>query len=392
MKRFLFIITALLMCLVFTACNNTDGNNNNTYIPGIGDLSGSGKIEGIMVYKNGAISGGVFQYLLSQSKSTYLYSTTGNFTDDEEIWLADAGEGKTVGEVIFEETVDSALSILYYAQVARDSGLLLTQEEEETVISALDNMVASYGSRAAFNNAMLRFGTGYNALRDFYRMEALAQKGADSVLGENGTDPITNDEIMQYYKQNFITLRHLYFNTAYEDPKTGKKPTEKEIQEKSDRADAILELANEGSVTLEDFAHMNEDNILNNNPDGITIPLGELLNVYASSGDINDNIFYNYSFLFSKIPGFAEAALMHETGVVTRVENQGVGIFLVERCPLDLSMFDDFKDVITQFVMRPERMSQTVQKLRSENAFTIDENALKTYSVQKAPVMVLQGY
>lgn len=388
MKRIISLLLALallLSALTLFACNtvDVDGDVKND---GVDKTENKKAPEGLLVYKNNAIPGGMFLFLLSQSKSTYLYSTTGEFKDDKDLWSEESDDGKTVGEILFDETLDSALSILYYADVAEQNGITLTEEEENEITETLDTLVQSYGSQTQFNNEMIRFGVGYNILRDFYRLEALAQKGADSVLNEGGSDPISDDELLDYYKNNFITLRHIYFNTVYDDPDTGEPLTQEQKDAKSARADEILDLVNNKGKKLSDFKDESEDGIINDNGDGITLPLGDLLNVYASATSDN-NIFYSYYFLFYNVRGFAEAALMHESGVVTRVDNEGVGIFLVERTPLILNMFDQYKDAIRQFVFRPQRMSDTVAKLKSENAFTINEAALATYNIASAPVM-----
>lgn len=400
MKKTLSVILAFLMLLsTFTAvsCTNkaTEPSLGEVIIPGITnnpELNGDNakKGEGMLVYRQNGIPGGVFLFLLSQTKSAYLYSATGGFTDDEAMWSEKDKNGVTVGEVIFNETLDSALSILYYATVAQDKGITLTESETAEITATLDTMVQGYGSRTAFNNEMLRFGVGYNSLRDFYKLEKLAQKGASSVLDEGGSDPITEEELKDYYKNNFVTLRHVYFNTAYADTETGEALTQEQIDKKSARADTILELVESGYTNLSAFKNESEDGILKDSPNGITIPLGDLLEFYAGSSDSENNVFYTYYFLFSKVRGFAEAALMNPTGKVTRVDSE-VGIFLVERTPLIMNMFDQYKDAISQFVIRPQRMSDTVQRLKSENAFTINESALSTYNTQSAPIMMMAG-
>ena len=382
----------LVTAVMFTSCTDkTDSTlSNDVIIPGITntiDSKPSKPAEGILVYKNNGIPGGIFLFLLSQTKSAYLYSATGAFKDDSALWEEDTGDGVTVGDVIFNETLDSALSILHYASVAQEAGIALTEAENNEITATLDALVQSYGSRATFNNEMLRFGVGYNSLREFYKLEKLAQKGASHVLDKGGTNPITEEELLDYYKKNFVTLRHVYFNTAYADPETGEAVTQEEKDKKSARADKILELIRDGHANLATFKNENEDGIINDSPDGITIPLGDLLELYAGSGGEENNVFYTYYFLFTKVRGFAQAALMSDTGEVTRVDSE-VGIFLVERTPLILNMFDQYKDAINQFVIRPQRMSETVQKLRSENAFTINQAALATYNVASAPVLM----
>ena len=398
MKKTLSIIIVLLMLLsAFTAVSCTKKPTQlqlgDVIIPGITNnpqLNGESakKGEGLLVYKQNGIPGGVFLFLLSQTKSAYLYSATGSFTDNADLWNEKDKSGITIGEVIFNETLDSALSILYYASAAQEKGITLTESETAEITASLDTMVQGYGSRTAFNNEMLRFGVGYNSLREFYKLEKLAQKGASSVLDEGGSEPITEEELKDYYKNNFVTLRHIYFNTAYSEGENGEAPSEEEINKKSARADKILELVNSGYTNLTSFKNESEDGLIKDSPDGITIPLGDLLEFYAGSSESENNVFYTYYFLFSKVRGFAEAALMHPTGTVTRVDSD-VGIFLVERTPLIMNMFSKYKDAISQFVIRPQRMSDTVQKLKSENAFTINESALATYNTQSAPVVMM---
>lgn len=379
MKRFwVRIICGIFIFCVLILCGCSSGQKSAV----MGENSAP---QGLLSYGNNTIPDGVFQFLLSQSKTTRLYAQNGNAEDSKEFWDTKNGD-KTLGQTIFDETLNSALAILYYADVAQKNGVTLTQQQRDNAEQKMQIMVDSYGSRDNFNNEMLKFKTGYNTLRDYYLLEELAQKGADILLGEGGADAITQKELVSYYEQNFVTLRHIFLNTAYNDPSTKQPLTQQQKQEKSALADRIMQEVNQNGKKLTDFKQYNEDGIINQNPDGVTIPLGELLDIYASVGSQN-NVFYNYYFLFSKVPGFAQGALLHDIGEVTRVENSGVGIILVERVALTMDMFETFKEPIERFIIRPKRMNDTVQKLKSQNQFTIDTQKLSGFTVQDSPVM-----
>ena len=292
MKKYLSVFLVLIFlaqCIFMGACAKKVAGNitNDVIIPGVTnnpdfDNTDTGKAEGLLVYKNNAIPGGIFLYLLSQTKSSYLSSAGGGMTDDASLWSKDAGNGKTVGQELFDKTLDSALSILYYGTVAREQGLSLTQDEIGEITASLDAVVNSYGSRTAFNNEMMRFGVGYNSLREFYKLEKMAQKGSMLVLGKDGIDHITDEEELDYYRKKFITLRHLYLNTVQTNSQTGQVQSKEETDAKIKRADTIMQLIQEGKNTLADFKDESEDGFLNDSPDGITIPLGDLLDMYIS--------------------------------------------------------------------------------------------------------------
>ncbi len=373
MKRIISLILALSMLF---ACLFIAGCSGKSYQP-------------LITYGTKSISVNMFTYLLSQAKTMALYTLMGQTTDAPEAW--DTDTGKLLADYIKEDAVSTAMSVVYYAQMAEENGISLTEEDKKQIQDNLDTLVESHGSKNALNTAMASYGVNYDIIKEYFTLQLLAQKGMSFVLGENGTHPITNDDYLEYYNENFATLRHISLNNINKLADTGKTTvlTDDEkaaVEKKAD--DIMLSVASGDDLSV--FAADSNDALMEAYPDGLTIPLlPDMLYqlAYTAEQEGTFNVFGLYYYLLTNVEGFNDTAKTLSQGEVKRMDTQK-GIYILQKMPLNMEMFELYKEImIANATLEPIKTKQLIKSLESE--FVVDQATLDTFTVKGATTMPL---
>ena len=149
----------------------------------------------------------------------------------------------------------------------------------------------------------------YNALEEYY-------------YGENGVNNPDEQEIMQYFRDNYMSAKHILIMTV--DPATGE--TSRTDEEARAEAQAILDRIRAG----EDFDTLmneySEDGGLATNPNGYTFTEGQM------------------------VESFYEGAKALEVDAVSEVVPSEYGYHIIKHLPLDESAFENARDTIVQML------------------------------------------
>lgn len=299
-----------------------------------------------------------------------------------------------MADYIFDDALNTAMSLVYYASVAQQNGIVLTKDDEKDIEDSLESLMTSYKvDKNGLNSMMAEYSMNYDLLKEYYRLQKLASAGKEYALGEGGPHAITDDDYREYYKANYYTLRHLNLNNINKLGENGKEVILSDEEKAAVNAQADnIELALAAGADLADYAELSSDNFLKLYPSGITLPVSaELYQLaYAAeekSGDFN--VFGLYYYLINNVEGFADAVTGSAENAVSRIENNK-GIFFIQHLPLDMSMFELYKDII---IAGGSLESQVTKELMTElkPEFVIDEATLATFSVKGAAMMALTG-
>ncbi|MBQ9940443.1 MAG: hypothetical protein IJO74_02765 [Clostridia bacterium] len=374
MKRIVSVALCIVLLISLSSCS--DGNTG----------------QPVLSYGEQSLSANIFTFLLSQTKTMSLMSI-GQMSDSVEFW--DTPSGMVMAEYIMNDTISTAMSLAYYADCAVKSGFVIEKEDEKLIKSAVDTMMEGYGmTKQEFNVYMSQFGMDYNSLADYYRLQTLATYGKTLVLGEGGTYPITDDDCLEYYKENYVTLRHINLNNINKVEANGKTIplTEQEKAQVNAQADDIQKALEEGHDITE-FASLSTDKTIQLYPAGVTIPvtdvLYELASAWGESKNQEFNAFELYWYLLNSVEGFAEFILGAEQNQIKRLDTTS-GIFFLEKLPLDMEMYEVFKGVIYNGgAVEPEKTKALMKELEPE--FVIDTLVLNSFTVKGAAVMPISA-
>ena len=318
-----------------------------------------------MKYKELVIPEGCFSYSVSQTKTSYMMyltgaSTTAELEDYPALWeFAPAEDGITIGQVVMEEIVKSQKLILFFASYANDKGIVLTDEEKNSVKSDMDESIkANFKDRAVFNEALKAYGLNYDMLMEYNQLQLLASKARDAYFSEGGESEITEETMSNYYDMKYFTSTHIFINNKTVSMTDTTPLSENEAKAKTDKANDILKKVQNGEA-FESFLSETDEAIEERSEQTIT--------------------FSEYELGFE---AYSDAVANIKTGEVTMVETSG-GIYIIKREKLDKDHFETFKENIFNTIA-DERSTEIIDG--AEKEFLLYDEVIAAHHVTMAPL------
>ena len=320
-----------------------------------------------LTYRDQTVPQAIFQYLCCVEKTNYLYELYGadrsttkasSLQDSPAIWTAADADGKTMGEHLKENVLDSLRVMVYLAQYGVDEGYTLSASDEASVKKNLDSLAANFNTKSEFNELIAQYGVDYDLLYEYYLLQARASIGNYMLFGDNGKMAVTDAKVREYYSSHYQTVRLILINNqsrTYPNGKTVYLP-EDEKERKTALADEILEKLKAG----EDYAAL-----CRAYSDGYTDEETIASGFTFKSGD-------DAARLWEKsIPSDAK------NGEWMKIETEG-GIFLIAKAALDQTKLDAEKDSISD-ELENELKKELADSVSSE--MNVDREYLDSVSV-----------
>ncbi len=215
-----FLLTAML-CISLTSCGD----------------------DGVAAEFDGQeIPAGV--YILQQVMALNEAQQSENYDSSlEDIW-DNTIEDKSLEEWVNEKALEYLKNYVAVEQWFDEEGLTLSEEDLEsidyTVESTWPNYEDSYNDIGIAESSYELYQTNQ------YKYNLLFQK----YYGEDGTEPITDDDLMEYYQTDFAQFQMISFSTL--DPSTYEAMDDAEKEEVKEKAESYLQRAQDGEdmVTL----------------------------------------------------------------------------------------------------------------------------------------------
>lgn len=264
LSRILFLSLAfcfLLLALPLTGCSSVDDRP----VLSLGDLT---------------FTAGMYRYQLAMKKtellSKYYQENIPNateFVDIPAFWDGKYDEKQTVREFVENYTLNSARATLYYANLAKKQGVSLSEEEYDAIRTDLAELIELKGSESKLNDYLAIVGLDYDELFALFEMQDLATKMQNTMYNMSiGPSRVTDEEMWQYYLENYAVVKHVFINNFTKKAETGKTVplTGEEKEEKQALIDSVVEGLKAGK-DIKDFAALSEDNFSKDKPDGLVI-------------------------------------------------------------------------------------------------------------------------
>lgn len=199
----------------------------------IGTVSAIKESRSVMSYKGIYMYDGVANYLAASYKYTFKATLTKlgiNGADTESFWGRDAGGGKTLGDVLKENT-DRYIKSVLVGSYMFDRNTRLTKNDKDVIANSVSQVLEhkAGGDVDTFNEIAEPMGFDFD---DFERAAELIYKyemaqtvifGYDAAALQTGLFSTQCDE---YYRENYSRVRLLIIRTDGEwatDPETGKQ-------------------------------------------------------------------------------------------------------------------------------------------------------------------------
>lgn len=253
----------------------------------------------------------------------------------------------TLGASMPQAAKDQSVYARVVLQKFNELGLKLTYDQEKQMNQLIQDAVAASG-QDAFDTQIANFGFSEQTYNNFMYISQCYQALNDYYYGENGANVPSDDELRQYFSDNYLSAKHILISTV--DPTTGE--TIRTDEQARAEAQKILDRINAG----EDFdALMNEfseDTGLQGNPDGYIFTEGDM------------------------VTEFYEGAKALAEGEISDLVKSDYGYHIIKREPLDVDgQFENYKSLLTTAVAgtMDDLLTQWMQEADVQTTETYDE-------------------
>nr|WP_297274253.1 peptidylprolyl isomerase [uncultured Agathobaculum sp.] len=253
----------------------------------------------------------------------------------------------TLGASMPSAAKDQSVYARVVLQKFNELGLKLTYDQEKQMSQlrqdTIDDMgydaflkqIGSFGfSDQSYSNFMY-ISQCYNALNDYY-------------FGTNGTNVPSDEDLRQYFADNYIAAKHILISTV--DSTTGE--TIRIDAEAKAEAQKILDRINAGEDYDTLMNEYSEDPGLSGNPDGYIFTEGEM------------------------VTEFYDGAKALAEGEVSGLVKSDYGYHIIKREPLDVDgQFENYKGLLTTAVAgtMDDLLTQWMQEADVQTTETYDE-------------------
>lgn len=244
-----------------------------------------------------------------------------------------AQEQAVYARVVMQKFDELGLNLTYAQE--KEIGQLRQDSIDMMGYDAYIDQISQFGfSDATYNNFMY-ISQCYQALNDYY-------------FGENGVSVPSDEELMQYFKDNYLSAKHILI--CLNDPLTGEQlRTDEEARAE---AQAILDRINAGEDFDTLMNEFSEDTGLAGNPDGYIFTEGEM------------------------VDEFYQGAVALAEGEVSDLVKSDYGYHIIKREPLDYEgQFENYKSMLTSLVAgtMDDLLSQWMEEADVQTTDTYDE-------------------
>jgi hypothetical protein len=321
--------------------------------------------EAVFSYGSTVMSEKMFIYELCRYKSELLNTYGANGKDIPELWTTEIGEGATFDDFCYAQCQMNICSMLFFADYAKNHGGELSKDEEKAIDDKLGEIVATLGSKKAVNKYLENYGINYELYREYLELYELYSNGVELAYAEGGDMQITREEELEYYNNNFITVKHVAIGTdiAGTDQEGNYIYfTDDEKKVKQEKIEEIRQRIRDG----EDFDVLyseSEDSQAELYPDGYTITEGVLS---------------------EEMDGYEKIAVSLEIGDVGEWEKEGFGHYFIKRVELLDKDFENCRNYILPILVEQD-MARSI--IENYDNFTMNQDIIDSYNIASVAVM-----
>jgi len=198
MKRAIATILVVI-CILTTGCQNT--------------------ATVVMSYGDSVITENEFRYYISYYKNVYL-TTYNDMTDTDAFYTKMLSNGMTAEEYLFNMTVENVQMALIAMELFDSLELTLDTGVVSEIEAYIQDLIDEYagGDKKALNQELAQYGINISLLKEIYIAQEKNAFLYDYLFGDEGVQTITETQKANYYKENYIRIRHIYVNDAYYYP------------------------------------------------------------------------------------------------------------------------------------------------------------------------------
>ncbi len=288
---------------------------------------------------------GYMEYNMAYYASMYAQMGISDLWNNAE---ASAAFGPSMPEAAKQQAVYTRVIM----QKMKELGLTLSYSQEKQLADARKQTINNT-SYDGYLKQIAQFGFSDKAYTNFMYLSIYYQTLEDYYYGENGVNVPSEEELKQYFEDNYITAKHILISTT--NPTTGETRTDEEAKA---LAQSILDRINNGEDFDTLMTQYNEDPGVASSPNGYTFTEGQMVDE-----------FYN-------------GAKALAEGEVSGLVKSQYGYHIIMRTVLDESQLDTNRDDIVSAIASTkdgvagsmdELLTQWIDEAQVETTDTYDE-------------------
>lgn len=304
------------------------------------------------------ITDAMYAYWLASYKTQWIEYYIGE--DTPEVWatVIDA-EGATLESMFMETTHDSIVQMLEAVYVYYEENDSVSDEITTEVDKQIAEAVETNGGEEALNKILSGFYADIDLLRQIFIFEDITNHVYNDMFGENGTSKITDENIKEYFYENYMKAQHVFFDLNYKFDEEGNYSylTSDEQEEKRTLADNVWTEIQNGKLDYDKAVKQYSDDT------------EDTYEGFVFAADDYDAT-------------FTECVAGMEIGHLKNLETS-YGIHLIKRLELsDEDIDDDIKEIIEQMLT----MQFFDEKLSEYGADIVISVSLDDYDIVNMPL------
>lgn len=296
-----------------------------------------------------------FAYYVYTQKSQLLQEA-GVSTSDEsaaKVYWNEKTDGKKNIDIAVDKAVDEAAKMLVLYNKALEQNIEFTDDDQSQLDSQIDNMKQQAGGEAAYQSQLKVLGTTPSAFESLYKKNMIVNKFTEK-LAEDGTISVTEDEVRDYIKNNYIKAEHILFLT--QDSSTGEALDDETVAQKKQTAEDTLTKIKNGANFEELMNELSEDTGLASYPDGYEFTKGQM------------------------VPQFEEAAFALGENEVSDIVETSYGYHIIKRLPFEITeeKINEYKSD-AETACRSEKLDKLTEEWKAQSDVKSFKSVLKTF-------------
>ena len=171
------------------------------------------KYETVMEYNGVKLTENMYYYWMSTFKRNIL-SSYSDAKDDASFWQAKYDENQTVEEYFTEIINQRIMNYLIAQSIFREQKLTLSSDEKKAIKNDIKEKIEYYGSRGELNEELKNLMLNIDSLETIYTWEKRHDAVYDYFYGKNGTETVSDSQIIDYYEKNYSRIKYIVFYTT----------------------------------------------------------------------------------------------------------------------------------------------------------------------------------
>lgn len=339
MKKILAIMLSLILCLSFVvACSDENGDEGKTAL----DKTIIGTVDGVEI-SQAEYNCYYYVYYSQYSQYSMYYG---------EEWMdQDMGDGQTLGELIKTNAKAELEEFVVMELMAKERYGITADDVKKNVDAQFEELINSYGSKAAFAEFLISAHTTEKALRKYFERYEIYTLLAEKMSGEGGEIQVTDEEVKSAFESQYssmLKVQHILISTVGED---GVTPTRTD--------DEALAIATEVLAKLDEGAEFDS-----------------LIDTYDEDPGMTPGYYYVFG-EGEMVPEFETASKELAIGEYTKqAVKTSYGYHIIKRYPLDESS-DEYNN--TRIALVQEKLYPVVEEEVKNKSFDWDNEAMESY-------------